>query len=120
MNTYRILADTVFWFHLVWVVLLVSGGFIAMKYKWFRQFKLIAVMTTIVSQLLFLGCPLSALENALRVQYDPTETFTGSFVCYYLKMYFGFQLPPEYIILALVTILIISAFVCLRHPVEHH
>jgi energy-converting hydrogenase Eha subunit A len=89
-----------------------------MKYKWYDRYHIVVVTSTIVSQLIFLGCPLVALENALREQYDPKVKFYGSFICHYLKEYFGFQISPEYITLALVGIVAISALIFLRRPKE--
>ena len=118
MEVYRILADFVFWFHWVWTALLPVGLVLSMKYEWYRRYYAVMVMSTLVSQLIFLGCPLVALENALRVQYDPKAKFGGSFICHYLKEYFGFQIAPEYITLALVGIVAISALIFLRQPKE--
>ncbi len=89
-----------------------------MKYKWYSRYHWVVLTSTITSQLIFLGCPLVALENAFRAQYDPKTTYTGSFICYYLKEHFGFQFPPEYITLALVGIVLLSAFIFLRRPKE--
>ncbi len=118
MEVYRILADFVFWFHGVWTALLLGGIILSMKYKWYKRYHAVVLTSTIVSQLIFLGCPLVALENALRAQYDPKTTYTGSFICHYLKEHFGFQLPPEYITLALVGIVLLSALIFLRRPKE--
>ncbi len=118
MEVYRIFADFVFWFHWVWIALFLGGIVLLMKYKWYKRYHAVVLTSTIVSQVIFLGCPLVALENALRAQYDPKEEFSGSFVCHYLKEYFGFQIPPEYITLALVGIVTISALIFLRRPKE--
>lgn len=118
MEVYRILADFVFGFHLVWIALLLGGTILSINYKWYRRYHAAALAGTIVSQLIFLGCPLTALEDALRMQYDPKVKFSvsGSFVCHYLKEYFGFQISPKYITLALAGIIAISALIFLRRP----
>ena len=118
MEVYRVLADFVFWFHGVWIVLFLGGIVLSMKYRWYKRYHAVVVTSTIVSQLIFMGCPLVALENMLRMQYDPKTKFSGSFICHYLKEYFGFQISPEYITLALVGIVAISALIFLRQPKE--
>lgn len=118
MKVYRILADFVFWFHWVWISLLLGGTVLSRKYKWYKRYHVVVMTSTVFSQLIFLGCPLVALENTLRMQYNPEAKFSGSFICHYLKEYFGFQISPEHITLVLVGIVAISALIFLRRPKE--
>lgn len=116
MEIYRILADLVYWFHWFWIFLMIGGAFLSIKYKWYRPYHAVIMVGTIASQLIFLGCPLTTLENALRAHYDPNATYMGSFICYCLQKYLGIQLAPQYIILAMVLIILVSAFILLRRP----
>ncbi|HEY4519934.1 MAG TPA: DUF2784 family protein [Candidatus Paceibacterota bacterium] len=115
MGIYQNLADIVLWFHLFWIVLLVSSSLLYnTKRKLLQDCHLVAVMSTTIGQLAFLGCPLSALEMGLRARYNP-ETISGreSFIGDQLREWVGFslwELSPEYIAMTLVGILLFSAF----------
>lgn len=109
-NLYHFLADFVVVFHFVWVAALLGGWFL-LRFKWYQPIHLTLLATTIISQLLFLGCPLVALENSLRMKYDPDVVYNGSFVCHYIEEYFGYQLSSGWIILALVVIALATGWV---------
>jgi hypothetical protein len=63
-----------------WVCLLLAGIPFHYFYPWYEQIQLVVVSTTITSQILFLGCPLSTLEWKLRQD----ENF-GSLTSYLLE-----------------------------------
>ena len=109
MNIYRILANSVALIHWLLIVLLFTGFFISKKYPGYEKYHLFLTLATIISQVVFLGCPLVVLENSLRRQYDPKATFNGSFVCYYVETYLGHKIPPQYITVILIIIVIASA-----------
>ena len=100
---YKLLANSVMVFHLLWVVILIGGGVMQFKLEWYRPIHTAVVTTTVLSQLIFLGCPLVVLENSLRRQYDPSTTFTGSFIAHYLQK-FGVEVSPLMVTLALAVI----------------
>ena len=110
MSTYRLLTDFVVVFHFVWVAVLLGGWFLY-RFKWWRPIQVTLVLTTIISQVLFLGCPLVVLENSLRMKYDPQAVYKGSFICHYIEEYLGYQLSPGWITLALVVIAFITGWV---------
>jgi hypothetical protein len=91
---YRIAATITMVFHWVWAALLLIGIPIQLAVPGYRPFHLAAVTVTILSQLLWLGCPLMALENAFRSKYDSRATYTGSFLCHYLRKWLGIRVPP--------------------------
>ena len=107
---YRLLADAVVVLHFIWIMVLLGGIWFSLKYKRYRPIHLTVTLTTIVSQLIWLGCPLVALEETLRRQYDPTRKYAGSFTVYYLHHYFGVEVPPLAIIASLGIIAIIAIF----------
>jgi hypothetical protein len=111
---YRKLADVVFWFHLVWAALLIGGSALQFVFPWYKPIQMVILTVTIASQILFLGCPIVGLENALRRKYDPSKTYTGSFVCHCLKKWFGIDLPPMVIFTVLIVLLAISIVIWLR------
>lgn len=112
--SYRKLANIVFWFHWVWVALLIGGGALQFIFPWYKPIQMVIVTVTITSQIVFLGCPIVALEKALRRKYDPSETYTGSFVCHYLKKWFGLDIPPVVIFILLIVLLAVSIAIQIR------
>ena len=114
MNTYRRLANAVFLFHWFWIALLLGGVFIQTTFEWYKPIQMIVVTSSVAAQIIWLGCPLVALENALRAKYNPDERYYGSFVCYYLRRWLGVKVPPILITATLVIIVATSAFVWLR------
>jgi|GEM_PF-3838014 len=115
MNGYLFFADFVFWFHWVVVAIIVVGGILIWKcprLTWFRILHLTTALSTVTSQLIWQGCPLVTLENALRRKDgDLNHIYFGSFLCYYLKTKFGIEVQPETIIFGLVIVTIISLIV---------
>ena len=108
MNTYQKLAKAVFWLHMIWITTLLGGIPISYFLPWFILVQMVVVTTTAVSQILWLGCPLVALENALRAKCDPAQTYSGSFICHYLKKRFGIKVPPIFITAQLIVVLVLS------------
>ncbi|NTW13931.1 MAG: DUF2784 domain-containing protein [Candidatus Moranbacteria bacterium] len=113
MKFYRVLADAVEVFHWVWIVLMMAGIPLQFIYPPYAPIHLTIVTATIISQILWLGCPLVALENALRAKYDPRRTYTGSFVCHFLKKRFNITVSPLVIVIQLVLVAGISIVVLL-------
>ncbi len=106
--TYRRLAIIVSWLHWVWIVLLIGGMALQFVLPWYTPIEMVVIFVTITSQILFLGCPMVTLENALHRKYDPSKTDTGSLVCRYLKKWFGLDIPPVVIFTLLIVLLAIS------------
>lgn len=114
MNTYRKLANATLWFHCIWVAILLGGIPLQIALPWYKPVHMVVLTTTIASQLLWLGCPLVALENALRARYDPSVTYRGSFICHYLKKWFGISVPPALISVQLIAMLVISGILWIK------
>jgi hypothetical protein len=111
MEIYRLLVDIVFWFHWVWIAILILSGFLSVIQPRYAKFSFVLVGTTLVSQVLFLGCPLVALENTLRAQYDPKTEVFGSFICHWVKEWGGYTVPPEIITGSLLLIMMITSII---------
>jgi len=86
------LGKTIFAFHMLWVVILIGGGVVSIAVGWYRPIHFAVVGVTVVSQLLFLGCPLTTLEVALRNYGGKSiEGFKGGFLIHYLDKRFGLR-----------------------------
>ena len=95
---FRTLANLTFFVHLVVIVILI-GGVVGVTSGFYIEHPVLLrihtaiVAVTAISQLLFLGCPLVTLENALRQQYAPETKYYGSFVVYLLLRFTGIKVP---------------------------
>ncbi len=116
MEIYRILADLVKWFTLMWAGVLIGGFVLSVmfkeyykKLKYFRLCYEVALISTFFWFIIFLGSPFIALENALRMQYDPKLNFSSvSLTIHFLEKCFGLQVSPGYIALMTIAVLAIS------------
>jgi len=106
---YEQLADAVFWFHMVWVMYLLVGSWLFMVWKRFVPYYVVSVVTTVLGQLLWLGCPLVTLENTLRAMADHSYRPIDHFIVHYAKQYFGLEILPLFITMSLVVIFVLSA-----------
>jgi hypothetical protein len=100
------LADIVFWFHVFWIGVLVCAIFLPPE---FQVFHTIAASATIASQILWGGCPLVTLENALR----ENKNYTGSFTAYLFRKFFGIEVQPSVVTASLLFIFAISCYLSL-------
>lgn len=97
-EVYRTLANLVFALHIVVIVyllgstILVSTGFLA-DHPSYQKAHFLFVGTVIGSQIIFGGCPLVALESALRHQYDPSIQPGGSFTVALIRHLVGVSVP---------------------------
>jgi hypothetical protein len=106
MNAWRLLlANICFWFHWVWIIALLILAAVSVKYTYLSTMSLIVTGTTIMSQIVWLGCPLIQLEHSLR----RTEvSFSGSFICSFLYNVFGIKIPSWVIFVSLIGIFILN------------
>ncbi len=91
---YKILADVIVVMHFAWILFMLLGfiltlcGFFWKEFfdRWlFRILHLFGI--TYVSFLAIMGkyCPLTIWENSLRAKYDPTLTYSGSYIVHYIE-----------------------------------
>lgn len=91
---FQVLADIVFWFHWFWILVILGGIFMAIKFKWYRPIHGAVMVTTLGSQLLFSGCSLAALEQNLRGMATGQKVeFQSGFIVYYFDKWLGIA-PP--------------------------
>ena len=81
--TYRLLADAVVVFHLVFVAFAVAGGLLALRWRWLPLAHLPALGWAAWVEFTGRICPLTPLENALRAA-GGTAGYQGGFVEHYL------------------------------------
>lgn len=104
-----ILADICFWFHWIWIGVMLALLFISIEYTGLRTTSFIMTFTTITAQIVWLGCPILLLEKKLRGESD-----SGSFICYFLHNSFGINIPSWVIFVSLIGILVLNIILWTR------
>jgi hypothetical protein len=80
---YRIAADAVVFLHLLFIVFVVIGGLLVVRWRWLIALHLPAVTWGAVVEFFHLYCPLTPLENSLRMQAGE-QGYSGDFIEHYL------------------------------------
>lgn len=80
---YRLLADAVVVFHLAFVAFAVLGGLLALRWRWIPLLHLPALGWAAFVEFTGRICPLTPLENALRVA-GGAAGYAGGFIEHYL------------------------------------
>ncbi|WP_397449244.1 DUF2784 domain-containing protein [Pseudomonas sp. NA-150] len=76
---YRVFADAVVVFHLVFIVFVMLGGLLVLRWHWLLALHLPAMVWGAVVEFFHLYCPLTPLENSLRVQ-GGEQAYAGDFI----------------------------------------
>lgn len=96
METYGFLAETTFVIHWGFIATITLGPVMQLYNKWTRAIFWVLFAGGIFGNLYFEGCPLTILETALRESCgEYIEFSSGSFICHYLKEWFGFNIVPK-------------------------
>lgn len=80
---YRTLADLVLVSHLTFILFVVAGGLLALRWRWLPLVHLPAVLWGVYIELSGGICPLTPLENGLR-HAAGASGYSGSFIEHYL------------------------------------
>ena len=102
---YKILADITVFAHLFWIVFLFLGALWGVKSKVIRIFHLSGLFFSILLQVFGWYCPLTHIEVWLMSKHDPTITYMGSFIIYYVE-------KVVYLELSKTAIFIFTIFLC--------
>lgn len=78
------------------LLLILIGGLFRWRWvrnRWFRAVHLLAITIVVLESWLNITCPLTTLENWLRVKAG-AETYDGDFIAIWLHSILFFDLPP--------------------------
>ena len=97
---YRLLASLVILAHALYVVFVVSGGFLAWRWRWVAWLHLPATAWGVAVEFGSLVCPLTPLEKYFRTRAG-LEGYSGGFLDHYLTplLYPAGLTPPRQVVL---------------------
>ena len=115
---YRIAADLVVLIHFLWIVFLISGAFIGRKYRIIKRVHIGGLGFAVTMQLFGWYCPLTYLEIWLRERHDPSLTYSGSFIIYYVEKIVYIDISPIIIFILTLILISVSAYLYLKNGTE--
>lgn len=81
---FRLAADAVVTFHLLFILFVLLGGLLVLRWPWAALLHLPAMIWGAAVEFLHLYCPLTPLENALRSRAGD-QGYDGGFIEHYLS-----------------------------------
>lgn len=94
---YRLLSDLVILVHFLWLVFILFGFLVALKYVKISFIHIAGLAFTLVLNLGGWYCPLTYVENYVHGLYDPQLTYAGSFITNNLQKLIYWELDEVYL-----------------------
>jgi hypothetical protein len=89
------LADFTVFIHFGWILFLLFGSFVGVKYRLIKIVHLAALAFAVVINATGSICPLTHLEVWFRQKHDPTLSYAGSFIVHYIEKLIYLTLPES-------------------------
>jgi len=99
---YRLLGDAVIILHFLWILFILFGFFIGIKYGRLIWVHLGGLVFTLILNIGGWFCPLTYLENHLYSLYNPQLTYAGSFIGQYLQKLIYLDVAEDFLRIAAV------------------
>lgn len=112
--SFRILADIVVFFHLMWIVFLFVGGVWGRRHRAVKIVHWAGLSLALVIQLFDWYCPLTHLEVWLRSRHEPSLQYSGSFVAHYVERVVYLDLSRDVVLLFTCILIALNAWLYLR------
>jgi hypothetical protein len=92
---YKILADISLLFHFLWILFLVFGVIFVLRRSKIAWLHLGGLLFSFFINIIGWYCPLTYLENYLRMFCNRDMTYSGSFMLHYLGHFLGAIIYPD-------------------------
>jgi hypothetical protein len=93
---YEILANSVMIFHVFLILAVLIGILVSVRYKRFRPIEAIILLSSIIIWSIYGGCPLTYLENSLRIYAgNPTPLIQTGFISFYFDQWFNLPITNQ-------------------------
>ena len=106
--------------HLVWILFLVFGVFLVLKWHRIAWVHLAGLLFSLVLNVFGWYCPLTYLENDLRYLQDVESTYSGPFIVEYLERIIYPDLPAFYIRAAEIVFVLLYMVLYVYLARKHH
>jgi hypothetical protein len=103
MMAYILLSNFVILLHLLWIIFIIFGLLVALKYYKISFIHIAGLVFTLVLNLGGWYCPLTYLENYLHGLYDPQFPCSGSFITNILQKLIYLEVDEVYLRLGAIT-----------------
>ncbi len=107
---WKVAADLVVIFHLLWILFIIFGALIGWRVTWVKWLHVGALTFSVCLQLFGWICPLTYLEVWLRQRHDPALGYAGDFLVYYAERLVYLRVPRETVFIATLAVLGASAW----------
>ena len=106
--------------HLAWILFLIFGVFLVLKWHRFAWFHLGGLLFSLILNVFGWYCPLTYLENDLRYLQDVESTYSGPFIVEYLERIIYPDLPAFYIRAAEIVFVLLYMVLYVYLARKHH
>jgi hypothetical protein len=111
---YRILADIALLVHFLWIVFLIFGAFLGVRFRAAKVLHIAGLGYALVLNALGWYCPLTHVEIWARTRHDPAIAYTGSFVIHYVEELIYVNLPRSSLLVLTVLLCAFNTWYYLR------
>ncbi len=111
---YKILADIVVVIHFLWIVFLIFGALLGVRYKAIKIFHISGLIFALIIQIFGWYCPLTYIEVWLRAKHAPSMAYAGSFIIHYLEKIIYLEASGSLIFALTVLIIGLNLWIYLR------
>ena len=94
--------------HFLWIVFLVFGAVIGRNMVWVKWLHIAGLTFSIALQIFHWTCPLTILEHYLSRKSAESESYTGGFLTHYLNQLVYLDVPPRYIFIGTIVVVVLS------------
>jgi len=111
---YPVLGDIVVFVHLLWIIFLIAGSWPGHRWPWVKWLHLSALSFSIVLQLAGWTCPLTHLENWIRLN-SGSSAYAGTFIGQYFQHLVYAPLSPTVVLVGTLIIVGTSLWIYFGH-----
>ena len=110
---YKVAADVIVLIHFLWIIFLFFGAIWGVRNKAIRGIHLSGLFFAILIQVFGWYCPLTYLEFWLRSKHNPTLTYGGSSIIYYLEKLVYLQISMTMVLVFTILLCVFNLWVYL-------
>ena len=112
---YLILADLILFIHVGWVLFTIFGSLLAYKRLWLKCIHIAMLIYGLFIEICGWVCPLTYLEDWLRTQYNPSISFHGDFISYYLGKLIYLDISKMWLIIGAIAVVGFNLWFYYKH-----